>query len=53
MVGILEGMRWSLLGGRTELVWSMPAWSLLVSLILLLTGLRYFRRAEHAFVDVV
>jgi ABC-2 type transport system permease protein/lipopolysaccharide transport system permease protein len=51
VVGIIEFGRWSLLGGP----W--PGWSLLVSVassvVLLTTGLAYFRRAEPTFADVI
>jgi ABC-type polysaccharide/polyol phosphate export permease len=51
VVGIIEFGRWSLLGAP----W--PGWSLLVSvagsLVLLTTGLAYFRRAEPTFADVI
>jgi lipopolysaccharide transport system permease protein len=53
MVGIVEGFRWSLLGqaeGLTPL-------SLTVSVVavggLLLGGLRYFRKTERTFADVI
>ena len=52
MVGVVDGFRWALLGQTT-----MPAVSLalclLVSGILLLGGLYYFRRMERTFADVV
>ncbi len=52
MVGVVEGFRWALLGTATA-----PGAMLLVSggtmLILLGTGLLYFRRMERTFADVV
>ncbi len=51
VVGIIEFGRWSLLGAP----W--PGWSLAVSvassLLILTTGLAYFRRAEPTFADVI
>ena len=52
MAGVIEGFRWSLLG----LPWSpgpMIAVSVAVSLILLVTGLIAFRRAERTSADVI
>lgn len=51
LVGVLDGFRWSALGGPA------PGADALVSLaagvVLLVTGLVYFRRAERRFADVI
>ncbi len=51
MVGVLDLMRWSLVDGPA------PGWgtlgSLLVALVVLLTGLAYFQRTESRFADVI
>lgn len=51
MVGLLDGWRWSLLGGPT------PGWSLAVSgsvtAVLTLLGLLVFQRNEQRFADVI
>jgi ABC-2 type transport system permease protein/lipopolysaccharide transport system permease protein len=51
MTGVIEFGRWSLLGAP----W--PGWPLAVSvataLVVLVTGVRYFRRAERTFADVI
>jgi len=52
MVGVVEGFRWALLGTRT-MPGPMVAVSSLVALVLLASGLYYFRRLESAFADVV
>jgi lipopolysaccharide transport system permease protein len=52
MVGVIEGFRWSLLGQAHAL----PMWfvfSVLVTLLLLVSGLYYFRRMEKTFADVI
>jgi len=52
MVGVIEGFRNALVGTpifSTELLWI----SLVTSLVLLLSGLIYFRRMERTFADVV
>ena len=52
MVGVIEGFRWSLALGT-----AWPGELLLISvgagLVLLVTGALYFKRAEHAFADVI
>ena len=51
MVGVVQGFRWALLGGAT------PDMTMLVSvgivLLLLISGLFYFRRMEKTFADIV
>jgi lipopolysaccharide transport system permease protein len=52
MTGIIDSFRWALLGtGEPPLV-SLGA-SMLVVLVLLSTGLMYFRRMERTFADVI
>jgi lipopolysaccharide transport system permease protein len=51
MVGVVEGFRWALLG--TEISTGTIIASSGVALVLFGAGLLYFRRAEHAFADVV
>jgi lipopolysaccharide transport system permease protein len=52
MVGVVDGFRWALLGQTTPPETSTVV-SLLVTSILLLGGLVYFRRMERSFADVV
>ena len=52
MAGVVEGFRWALLPGA-PLQGSLVAASVASSLLLLLTGLLYFRRMERSFADVV
>lgn len=51
MVGVIQGFRWALLGGNP------PDATMLISvgvvLILLVSGLYYFRRMEKTFADIV
>lgn len=51
-VGIVEGFRWSLLGGSHPFPVEAVVWSTVTSLGILMSGLWYFRRAEPAIVDV-
>lgn len=52
MVGVIDGFRWTLLGRAPPDPAGM-ATSMLVMLLLLGTGLAYFRRTERTFADVV
>lgn len=53
MVGVIDGFRWAIIGGETMLYW--PGFLLSVSLvvILLVTGIRYFRKTEKTFADII
>lgn len=52
MVGVVEGFRWALLG-RMNINFPMLIVSTLIVLLLLISGLYYFRRLENTFADVV
>ena len=53
MVGVIDGFRWCLLGGETALDWRGVWLSAGLVLVVLWTGLRYFRRTERSFADVI
>jgi lipopolysaccharide transport system permease protein len=53
MVGIIDGFRWSLLGGRVALAPETVLISALVTALTILLGVWYFRRMEHGFADVI
>jgi lipopolysaccharide transport system permease protein len=53
MVGVIDGFRWSLLGGSQQLDWAGVAISAALVLGVLWTGLAYFRRMERGFADVI
>jgi lipopolysaccharide transport system permease protein len=53
MAGAIDGFRWALLGGEAPLYWPGQAASCTVGLLLLASGVRYFRRTEHRFADVI
>jgi len=55
MVGIVEGFRWSMLGGDPKVAAPgiMLAASALATVLLLVSGLYYFRRMEQTFADIV
>jgi lipopolysaccharide transport system permease protein len=52
MSGVIEGFRWALLG-TTEAPLLALSGSTLIVLVLLGTGLLYFRRMERTFADVI
>lgn len=53
MVGIIDGFRWSLLGGRLPIDWVGVAVSASVVGLLFLAGFLYFRKTERTFADVI
>jgi lipopolysaccharide transport system permease protein len=53
LTGVIDGVRWCLLGGRVELHFPGLAVSVLVAIFLLVTGIWYFRKTERQFADVV
>ena len=52
MVGVVEGFRWALLGTATR-PGPMIAVSAAAALLILITGVLYFRRVERGFADLV
>lgn len=52
MVGVIEGFRWSVLGTASP-QWSSILISMAVMLVILVSGLYYFRRVESRFADVI
>lgn len=53
MVGVIDGFRWALLGGDTQLYWPGFLLSFSLVLVILVTGVFYFRRTEKTFADVI
>jgi lipopolysaccharide transport system permease protein len=53
MVGVIDGFRWSILGGSTQFYWPGFLISLFLVLVLLITGIKFFRRTERLFADVI
>ena len=51
MTWVIDFTRWALLG--TPASWGIVALSILTTLVLLVTGLYYFRHVEHFFADVI
>jgi lipopolysaccharide transport system permease protein len=53
MVGVIDGFRWAIIGGEAMLYWPGFLLSLALVMIILVTGIRYFRRTEKTFADVI
>jgi lipopolysaccharide transport system permease protein len=53
MVGAIDGFRWCLLRGEPALDPANLAISAGMALLLLATGLWYFRRTERTFADII
>jgi lipopolysaccharide transport system permease protein len=53
LVGVIDGFRWSILGGNALLDWRAVAASAAIALGLLAFGVSYFRRTERGFADVI
>ena len=53
MVGVIDGFRWAILGGNTQLYWPGFLLSLFLVIVLLFTGIAYFRKTEKTFADVI
>jgi len=53
MVGVIDGFRWALLNGSVVLYWPGIVLSTALSLVLLVTGLWFFRKTERILADVI
>ena len=53
MVGVIDGFRWAILGGNTQLYWPGFMLSMALVALLLITGIFYFRKTERSFADII
>jgi lipopolysaccharide transport system permease protein len=53
MVGVIDGFRWAILGGNTQLHLLGFSLSLALVVVLLISGIWYFRKTERTFADVI
>jgi len=53
IVGVIDGFRWALLRGETNLHWPSLIMSMAVTFTLCISGIWYFRRMERTFADVI
>ena len=52
MVGVIDGFRWCI-GAEQTLHWTALGVSIATSIVLLAVGVRYFRRTERGFADII
>lgn len=53
MVGVIDGFRWAILGGNTRLYLPGLMISIVLTSAMLGLGIRFFRRTERTFADVI
>ncbi|MGB5636077.1 MAG: ABC transporter permease, partial [Waterburya sp.] len=53
MVGVIDGFRWAILGGDTNLYWSGFLLSIAIVALFVTSGVWYFRKMERIFADVI
>jgi lipopolysaccharide transport system permease protein len=53
MVSVIDGFRWAILGGKFEIYWTGFWLSTGLVILLLISGVRYFRAYERTFADVI
>jgi lipopolysaccharide transport system permease protein len=51
MVGVIDGFRWCILGQQVHIPTLVT--SLSVAFILFIFGMRYFRKTEKTFADII
>jgi len=53
MVGVIDGFRWAIIGRNSQIYWPGFLLSTIFVILLLLSGIWYFRRTERTFADVI
>jgi lipopolysaccharide transport system permease protein len=53
MVGVIDGFRWAILGGDSHTYWPGFLLSSVLTLMIFLLAIRYFRAAERKFADII
>lgn len=53
MVGVIDGFRWALFGGSNVLYGPSIALSLTLTVVVLISGMYYFRHTERIFADII
>jgi lipopolysaccharide transport system permease protein len=53
MTGVIDGFRWALLHGSSDIYWPGMGLCIAVTAGLMISGLWYFRRAERTFADLI
>jgi len=53
MVGVIEGFRWAIIGGDTQIYWPGFILSIIITIGIFIFGFRYFRKTEKTFADFI
>ena len=53
MVGVIDGFRWCLLGAQNGVYWPGIAVAVIDVIVLVASGIWYFRKTEQTFADVI
>lgn len=53
MASVIDGFRWSILGGEHIVYWPGMALSAAIVAVVVVTGIRYFRKTERTFADII
>lgn len=53
MVGVIDGFRWAILGSSAQFYWPGLILSFILTFIIFVFGLRYFRNTERTFADII
>lgn len=53
MTGVIDGFRWCLLGGQQNLQVNSIVASVVISIMLVVSGIWYFRKTERGFADII
>jgi lipopolysaccharide transport system permease protein len=53
MVGVIDGFRWCILGGESQIYWPGFVISLVIVLLFLWLGTTHFRKMEKTFADII
>ncbi|MEI8349012.1 MAG: ABC transporter permease [Candidatus Omnitrophota bacterium] len=53
MVGIIDSFRWAILGESVHIYWPGFILSIILSVVIFIFGLLYFRKTERTFADII
>jgi lipopolysaccharide transport system permease protein len=53
MVGVIDGFRWTILGGDVRMFWFGFIVTVVLVALLLVTGIWHFRKMAKTFADVI
>jgi lipopolysaccharide transport system permease protein len=53
MVGVIDGFRWCILGGNSNIYWPSLISAIVISAFFLWLGIRQFRKMEKTFADLI